>query len=239
MGVRAAFFDVGDTLVEHWLRDTELAAVHRRDLVAAFGERDWYDALIAADIKPADREQHRQETNRWYEEWFAARGIACDIEIDKLRSTFAGPIELLSAPVPGAADAVRWCKAQGLRVVLVTNTLYRGDAEVVRDWRRAGLHDAIDAVVSSHSAGWEKPHPAIYRRALELARVEPGEAFMVGDDPECDIRGSQALGMRAIWRRTSQHRLPADVRPDAVLEDMGELPAAVRPWLSGPGVLEN
>src|SRR5207244_3108546 len=132
VGVKGAFFDVGDTLVEHWLRGEELAAIHRRDLVAAFGDREWYEELVAADIKPADREPHRQETNRWYEDWFAAHGIVCDVDIDRLRSTFAGPIELLSSPVPGAADAVRWCKAQGLRVILVTNTLYRGDAEVVR-----------------------------------------------------------------------------------------------------------
>jgi len=229
--IRAAFFDVGDTLVEHWLRGDELAGIHRRDLVAAFGERDWYDELVAADIKPTEREPHRQETNRWYEEWFAARGIACDIDIDRLRSAFAGPIELLSTPVPGAADAVRWCKAQQLRVVLVTNTLYRGDAEVMRDWERAGLSDAIDAVVTSHSAGWEKPHPAIYRRALELARCEAGEAFMVGDDPECDIKGAQSLGLRAIWRRTADQRLPAGVCPDAILDHMGQLADVVWAWL--------
>jgi FMN phosphatase YigB (HAD superfamily) len=229
--VRAAFFDVGDTLVEHWLRDEALAAVHRRDLVAAFGEREWIDAIVSADIRPAVGEPHRQETNRWCEQWFAAAGMTCDVDIDRLRATFAGPIDLLSTPVPGAADAVRWCKQAGLRVVLVTNTLYRGDEEVLRDWQRAGLADAIDAFVSSHSAGWEKPHPAIYRRALELAQVEPAEAFMVGDDPECDIRGAQAVGMRAIFRRTTYHRLPADVRPDAILEGMGQLPDAVRPWL--------
>jgi len=124
VGVRAAFFDVGDTLVEHWLPREELGPIVRPDLVAAFGERDWYDALIAADIRPAEREPHRQETNLWYEQWFESQGIACDIEIDRLRSTFAGPIDLVSTPVPGAADAVRWCKAQGLRVVLVLSLIH-------------------------------------------------------------------------------------------------------------------
>ena len=231
VGVRAAFFDVGNTLVEHWLPADELRSIIRRDLVDAFGERAWYDALIAADIRPVEREPHRQETNRWYETWFAGQGIACDIDIDRLRSAFAGPIDLVSTPVPGAADAVRWCKAQGLQVILVTNTLSRGDAEVRRDWKRAGLADAIDAVVSSHDAGWEKPHPAMYRRALDLARVEPAQAFMVGDDPVRDVRGAQEVGLRAIWRRTAYHQLPADVRPDALLDRLDQLPDAVRPWL--------
>ena len=234
MGLRAAFFDVGDTLVEHWLPAHELHPIIRRDLVAAFGEREWLDALIAADLRPAEREPHRQETNRWYEQWFAAQGIACDVEIDRLRSTFAGPLDLVSTPVPGAADAVRWCKDQGLRVVLVTNTLSRGDAEVLRDWERAGLADAIDAVVSSHDAGWEKPHPLIYRRALDLAGAEAGEAFMVGDDPACDVRGAQALGLRAIWRRTAHHELPADLHPDAILDHLDELRQIVGPWLRAP-----
>jgi FMN phosphatase YigB (HAD superfamily) len=227
--VRAAFFDVGDTLAEGWLPPDELRPVVRAHLVAAFGERPWYDALIGADIEPSDNE--RQETNRWYEAWFVAQRITCDIEVDRLRSTFAVPLDLVSTPVPGAAAAVRWCKERSLKVVLVTNTLSRGDAEVLRDWERLGLTDAIDGVVSSHDVGWRKPHRAMYERALDLAGVRPAEAFMVGDNPVADVRGAQAVGLRAVLRRTAMHELPADVRPDAVIEHLDELPGVVRPWL--------
>ncbi|HEV2010872.1 MAG TPA: HAD family hydrolase [Candidatus Limnocylindria bacterium] len=232
MGVRAAFFDVGGTLVEHWSPAAELTAVVRRHLVEAFGERDWYDALIAADIEPRDRpDRLRQETNRWYQAWFAGQGIECDIEIDRLRSTFAVPIDLVAAPAPGGPEAVRWCKAQGLTVVLVTNVLSRGDAEVLRDWRRVGLGDAIDAVVSSHDVGWRKPHRAMFERALKLAAVDPARAFMVGDDPDLDIWGAQSLGIRAVWRRVGDATLPPGVVPDATIATLLELPDAVQPWL--------
>ena len=230
MGVRAAFFDVGDTLAEHWAPPEQLRPTIRRHLVAAFGEREWFDRLIDADIEPPDTE--RQETNRWYEDWFSTHGITPDIEVDQLRSTFAVPIDLVSTPVPGAADAVRWCKAQGLAVVLVTNTLSRGDVEVRRDWERLGLADAIDGIVSSHDAGWRKPHRAMFDRALALASVAPTEAFMVGDNPVADIRGAQALGIRAIFRRTSGYQLPPDITPDAIIDRMAELPDVVRPWLT-------
>lgn len=204
----------------------------RRHLVEAFGERAWYDALIAADIEPRDRpDQLRQQTNRWYEGWFAGQGIECDIEIDRLRSTFAVPLDLVSSPAPGGQEAVRWCKAQGLRVVLVTNVLSRGDAEVLRDWRRVGLGDAIDAVVSSHDVGWRKPHRAMFDRALQLADVDPAQAFMVGDDPELDVRGAQRLGIRAVWRRLGEAQLPSAVLPDAIVATLLELPDVVRPWL--------
>jgi FMN phosphatase YigB (HAD superfamily) len=229
VGVRAAFFDVGDTLVERWAPPEQMRDLVRRDFVASFGHRDWLEALLMADLEPLNVD--RQETNRWYEEWFASRGVACDISIDRLRSTFAVPLELVSAPVPGAADAVRWCKGQGLRVVLVTNTLSRGDTEVLRDWERAGLADAIDGVATSHDVGWKKPHRAMFDRALELAAARPNEAFMVGDNPVADVRGAQALGMRAVLRRTEALSLPADVHPDAVIDHLSQLPAVVTPWL--------
>ena len=232
MGVRAALFDVGGTLVEHWSPPEEIAAVVRRHLVDAFGERDWFDALIAAEIEPRNApDPLRQETNRWYEAWFAANAIACDIETDALRSTFAVPLDLISAPAPGGIDALRWCKAQGLAVILVTNVLSRGDAEVLRDWQRAGVGDAIDAVVSSHDVGWRKPHRAMFDRALGLAAAAPEEAFMVGDDPELDVRGAHSLGMRAVWRRIGDVELPPGVIPDATVASLLELPEVVTPWL--------
>lgn len=229
MGVRAAFFDVGDTLVEHWAPRDQLRQLIKRELVAAFGSRDWFDRFLETDLERPDAE--RQETIRWYGEWFAGQGLTCDVDLECLRSALALPLDLVSTPVPGAADAVRWCKRQGLRVILVTNTLARGDAEVLRDWQRAGLADAIDGIASSHDVGWRKPHPAMFERALELARVTASEAFMVGDNPVADVCGAQALRIRAVLRRTEGLVLPADIHPDAVIGAMGELPGVVAPWL--------
>lgn len=237
MGLKAAFFDVGDTLVEHWASREELQRLTKEQLVSTFGSRAWFDQLAETELERAGAE--RQETNRWYEEWFAARAIECDIDIDRLRSACALPLDLVSTPVPGAADAVRWCKRQGLRVMLVTNTLARGDAEVLRDWQRAGLADAIDGIASSHDVGWRKPHRAIFERALELAGARPREAFMVGDNPVADVRGAQALGMRAVLRRTAATPLPPEIHPDAVIDDMAELPGVVSPWLEAAGVVQT
>ena len=235
MGVRAAFFDVGDTLVEHWAPPAERCRLLTQELVAAFGPRPWLDAFAATDLEQPDAV--RQETNRWYEDWFAAQGINCEVEIDRLRSASALPLDLVSRPVAGAADAVRWCRQQGLRIVLVTNTLARGEPEVARDWQRAGLADLIDGIATSHDVGWRKPHRAMFERALELAQVRPDEAFMVGNDPIADVRGAQSVGMRAVLRRTAAP-LPADLRPDGIIREMTELPGVVTPWLERHPVLQ-
>ncbi|MGH2498702.1 MAG: HAD family hydrolase [Candidatus Limnocylindria bacterium] len=233
MTLRAALFDVGDTLVEHWVPREQMRVAVREAVTAAFGEREWFDRLYDADLEPRDPTGPlRQETNRWYADWFAANGVPLDgVEVDRLRAAFAVPLDRVASLADGADEAVRWCKRRGLRVVLVTNTLSRGDAEVVEDWRRFGLGDAIDAVVSSHSVGWRKPHPAIFERALRLAGAQPGEAFHVGDSLRADVQGAQQLGIRAVWRRTrAPDEAESRILPDATIDRLSELPGAVASW---------
>jgi FMN phosphatase YigB (HAD superfamily) len=234
--LKAAFFDVGDTLVEHWAPREKLNDLLREALRREFGERQWHDGFINAKFEPSaspePEAELRQETLRWYAEWFRNAQVGIDdVELERLRVAMTVPLDLVSTPVPGAFTAVRWCKTKGLRVVLVTNTLSRGDEEVWEDWRRFGLSDAIDGVVSSHTVGWQKPHRAIYDRALEIAGARPEEAFMVGDRLDADILGAKRLGLRAIWRRTEHEQPKVDVTPDAIVTDLTELPGVVGPWL--------
>lgn len=222
VALRAAFFDVGDTLVEHWAPREVLEGKMRAQVGAELGEPPWLDDLVSAHLEPswtvslsralaargADRSRFepgeaRQDTLAWIRGWFARKRIDLDgIDLDRLRVLLCVPLTEVATPVPGAIDAVRWCARRGLHVVLVTNTLSRGDAEVLEDWRRFGLEDAVHGVVSSHDAGWRKPHPAIFERALEIADARPEEAFHVGDNLITDVWGAQQLGIRGVWRRS-------------------------------------
>jgi putative hydrolase of the HAD superfamily len=68
-----------------------------------------------------------------------------------------------------------------------------------------------------------KPSPTIFRAALDLLEVEPGEAVMVGDSPDDDVGGALALGMRAFLL-DREGRFPD--RDDA-LRDLASLPPAL------------
>src|SRR5207249_1807938 len=153
MAVGAVFFDVGDTLVEGWAPGDKVRGLMRDALVREYGARDWYERFFDADIEPQDSEvfrrtdrddQLRQQTLRWYEDWFknAAVGID-DVDLDRVRSLVSDPLDLVSALTPGAADALRWCTSHGLKAVLVTNTPSRGDREARVDSRRFCLAAAI------------------------------------------------------------------------------------------------
>ena len=232
MGLRGAFFDVGDTLVEHWAPREVVNAKARAQIQADLGERPWLDDLLEARLERSwnaslaqliarrtdttERfapEEARQETLALYAAWFRDRGIEIDeADLDRLRHGMCVPLDEISSPVKGAFEAIRWCREQGLRVVLVTNTLSRGDAEALADWEQFGLDGAIDGVASSHSVGWRKPHPAMFERALQIAGVRPEEAFHVGDNLIADVWGAQRLGIRGVWRRSFRVHPPTDER---------------------------
>jgi putative hydrolase of the HAD superfamily len=144
----------------------------------------------------------------------------------------------------GDADGIRACAEELVRVWEQHErfTLYEDALPVLAELRRHGIkigfvsngsrdleefvrHHGLDAdcAIGSRAFGRTKPHPEIFRHALALLRVEPGEAAMVGDSYEDDIEGARALGMRAFLLDRDNRR-PDE--PDR-LPDLFALPAAL------------
>ena len=138
-------------------------------------------------------------------------------------------------PFPDAVPTLEALRRRGYRLGLVTNGpsgLQRAKLE------RSGLAPFFEAVAISGELGVGKPEAAIFERALEALGVPPERAVMVGNSLERDVRGAQDAGLKAVWvRRESLEDeflasaplpLPAsDVRPDAVIRELRELPAAL------------
>jgi FMN phosphatase YigB (HAD superfamily) len=53
-----------------------------------------------------------------------------------------------------------------------------------------------------------KPDPAIFWHAAKELASDPVECVMIGDNPEADIRGAQAAGMRSIWIQLRFYKQP-------------------------------
>jgi HAD superfamily hydrolase (TIGR01458 family) len=76
-----------------------------------------------------------------------------------------------------------------------------------------------------------KPSPAFFDAAIALVGSTPARTLMIGDDIRGDVAGAQRAGLRAALVRTGKFRqsdLHGEIRPDAVLSDIGEL----RAWWS-------
>jgi len=83
-----------------------------------------------------------------------------------------------------------------------------------------------------HAAGCEavvmgKPAKAFFDAAVRNLGASPEDVVMIGDDIRGDVAGAQAAGLRGVLVRTGKFRakdLDDDIRPDAVLDSVAELP---------------
>jgi HAD superfamily hydrolase (TIGR01662 family) len=115
-----------------------------------------------------------------------------------------------------ALPVLAFLREHGVKIGLVSNTSRDLDAFV----RHHGLD--VDAWISSGVHGKVKPSPTIFQAALELLGVEPAAAVMIGDSPDDDVAGAEAIGMRALLLdREGKHG-----REDA-LPSLLALPAAL------------
>jgi putative hydrolase of the HAD superfamily len=56
----------------------------------------------------------------------------------------------------------------------------------------------LDFVVASAAVGTAKPHPDIFRYALDRARLTPGDVIYVGDSYVADVLGARAVGIKPV-----------------------------------------
>jgi putative hydrolase of the HAD superfamily len=99
-------------------------------------------------------------------------------------------LEPLVACALGIAEDAGWVP------VVVTNGETRLQEEKLR---RTGLDRYLAAWVISEEAGCRKPNPRIFGIAAERARIRLRGAWLIGDAPEADIGGADAIGVPSIW----------------------------------------
>ena len=82
----------------------------------------------------------------------------------------------------------------------------------------------FDTILVSETEVIKKPNPEIIERALERLNVTPKETIFVGDHPENDVKASEYVGMKAIWKKDSRW---AAFETDFFVEDLAELPTII------------
>lgn len=86
------------------------------------------------------------------------------------------------------------------------------------------LSGSFDFVAASARVGYEKPHPAIFRWALQRAGVEPGAVLHIGDHVDADVGGAAAAGIDAVLIDRRGRYRPGDVpRGTPVIRSLDEL----------------
>ncbi len=100
----------------------------------------------------------------------------------------------------GVRDLLDSCRAQGVPVVVVSNTV--SGRAVRAECAAHGIDHLIGASVCSDEAGVRKPDSTLVREALLIARADPARTWFLGDKPQNDAVAARAAGVahRAIVR---------------------------------------
>jgi putative hydrolase of the HAD superfamily len=201
-------------------------------------------AAVRAELPGADEETFRLRFRDGRDELYA-RVLSGDWDIPTYRrkhleavcEPWGAPSEELHAAalrlrdeqleharfVEHAVELLRELRAAGVRTTLLTNgpsDMQRRKVEIL------GLEDELDAIGISGELGVAKPSPDAFAAALELIDCPPGDAVMVGDHLDWDVRGALDAGLRgAVWIAGDDERQP----PPGALRVAGlrEVPAAL------------
>lgn len=129
-------------------------------------------------------------------------------------------------------DALAQLSAAGLRIGLISNS-HRCLESFQSHFE---LQHLVSGAVSSSNHGFMKPHPSIFRAAMQLVDVSSEEAVMIGDSVRHDIEGALNAGMRAILLHRGDRPHPREGELAEVgvttIRSLAELPALLE--LTGP-----
>jgi 2-haloacid dehalogenase len=112
----------------------------------------------------------------------------------RLRDDLLGLYRTL-APYPEVVDTLKAIRQSGIRTAILSN----GEPSMLGDAvRAADLAPLIDAIYSVEAVGIFKPHPSVYRIAVDDLGLKPEQiAFQSANG--WDIAGASSFGFTTIW----------------------------------------
>ena len=219
-GIRACVFDAYGTLF-----DFAAAARGCRDVLG-----DRIDALTSLwRDKQLQYTWLRAVQDRHVDFW-QVTGDALDFALETLAIDKPGlrdrlmRLYLTLDIFPEVPEVLARLKKSGLKTAILSNGSPTMLDAVVK---AARLSELLDAVLSVEEVGVYKPHPRVYRLAVERLGV-PTSSITFLSSNAWDAYAASAFGMRVVWcNRYGQRaeRLPG--APDREVRSLAELPALI------------
>ena len=194
--IKAVVFDLDNTLVDFMQM-----------------KRQAVDAAILA-MRDAGLKLSKEEIRNRIDQIYNERGIEFQSVFDELlyREFEKVDYKILSAGVIAYRRAREAALVPYPHVTMTLIELSKmhiklgvvSDAPAKEAWLRLcylDFHHLFDAVVTFEDTGMRKPNPEPFRKILDLLRISPKEAIMVGDWAERDVVGAAQVGMKTIFAR--------------------------------------
>jgi 2-haloacid dehalogenase len=217
-GIRACVFDAYGTVF-----DFASAASSCRD---ALGDR--HERLTALWRDKQLQYSWLRGLQRRHADFRQVTGDALDFALETLGIDVPGLRERLMQlyltldAFPEVPEVLRRVKAAGLQTAILSNGTPDMLAAAVANARIGPL---LDAVLSVEEVGIYKPHPDVYRLAVDQLGI-PAAAIAFQSSNAWDAWAASAFGMRVVWcNRYGQRRERLPGEPDREIRSLSELPA--------------
>ena len=203
--VSTILFDLDGTLVFHQPDSFDIVSDYCRDIgqpldaeATRRGRRTrheyFVDPAIRSELDGLSREEFWHHFNRHL---LAAVGVTGDLDrlAREVTARFADVDMVYHCPGNGC-EALRGLQERGYRLGLLTNRENVGRFQEILE--QFGLQRYFRMVLSAGEVGVSKPHPGIFRAALDRMAASAKESLYVGDNYWADVLGAERAGIRPV-----------------------------------------
>ena len=128
---------------------------------------------------------------------YESQGIEIALSNSEIDTVFWDAASL-GAPTEGIEDFLEYLKDKGIRTGVISNISY-APSVVAERIHRLLPENAFEFIITSSNYIFRKPNKRIFDLALEKAELQPNEVWYIGDQYECDIKGSLKAGLFPVW----------------------------------------
>lgn len=224
----AVLFDLGNTLVSYYTSDQFYPILDQcvQSVANVLSNHDRSVDVAAAFETARSFDCERDDLRVWplsdrLTQVFGNSAIElADSLLIEMVDAFLEPIFNTGSIDPQALPVLRRLREMGYKTAIVSNTPWGSPAE---PWRRElgrmGLVEAVDEIVFCVDAGWRKPAPEPFQRALSRLGAAAQRTVFVGDDAKWDMEGAKNAGISPILL-SSNHAEPNGVEVISELSDL-------------------
>jgi putative hydrolase of the HAD superfamily len=249
--LKAIIFDMDDTLLDWRYRTANWGDHERQHLERIFayveencGKLRGNPTDLAELIRNYSRQAWQDAENSLHAPSYAeivlnaleAMGVArAKVNIRGCLEAYGWAIPDGVGLFPDVPEALALLKATGVEMAIITNAsvpMWMRDIEL----KACGILDFFGPCrITAADAGYIKPHPIIFEKALAALNIKPIQAVYIGDNITADILGAQRVGMRAILRDIGQplSNSRSMVKPDGIVKSLLEILPLLDKWYAG------
>lgn len=135
-------------------------------------------------------------------------------------------VDIPPDPIPGVEESLNTLAGR-YKLCVVSDTIITPGDGLRRLLETHGLKQYFSGFVFSDEVGRAKPHRRMFESAAGQLGVEFAEMVHIGDRDSNDVKGPQALGMKAVLFTAKRAQDAAITTADAICDNHAALPATI------------